>query len=350
MLVVATAIGIGIVAADGSNDATATQDKPASTVKVEKGDLSAMVSLSGTLTHRAESDGSPYTVINRAKGTYTMLPRGKVVCGDVLYRVDSQPVLLLCGRVPAYRDLHPGETGMDVRQLNQNLHELGYGAAADVDPDSRSFSSGTRRALEILERDKGLDGNGGLELGEAVFLPESVMISTVSAPLGGSARPGAEVAEATSDVLEVKASLDASQQGAVDEGDRVQVTLPDNTSATGTVNRIGRVAQAPEGNDDDTGAAIIPIYITLNDPAKARGLDRAPVKVDITTEGVKSALSVPVIAIVGKSGSGFAVEVVREGGRRDLVAVTLGMFDTTAGRVQVEGKVHEGDRVVVPST
>ena len=70
---------------------------------------------------------------------------------------------------------------------------------------------------------------------------------------------------------------------------------------------------------------------------------------DITTAGVKSALSVPVTALVGRSGGGFAVEVVRAGERRDLVAVQLGLFDTGDGRVQVEGDLREGDRVAVPS-
>ena len=56
---------------------------------------------------------------------------------------------------------------------------------------------------------------------------------------------------------------------------------------------------------------------------------------DITTKGVDNALSVPVTALVGKSGGGFAVEVVRTGGRRELVAVKLGLFDTGGGRVQV---------------
>ena len=80
--------------------------------------------LAGTLTYRARSDGSPYSVINQARGTYTELPDAgdEVDCGDVLYRVDDDPVLLLCGAVPAYRDLHDGDEGNDVRQLNRNLH------------------------------------------------------------------------------------------------------------------------------------------------------------------------------------------------------------------------------------
>jgi hypothetical protein len=74
------------------------------------------------------------------------------------------------------------------------------------------------------------------------------------------------------------------------------------------------------------------------------------VQVEITTKGVENALNVPVTAIVGKSGGGFAVEVVRADGRRDLVAVKLGLFGTAGGRVQVEGDVRVGDRVVVPSS
>jgi multidrug efflux pump subunit AcrA (membrane-fusion protein) len=72
--------------------------------------------------------------------------------------------------------------------------------------------------------------------------------------------------------------------------------------------------------------------------------------VNITTKGVENALSVPVTAIVGKSGGGVAVEVVRADGHRELVAVKLGLFDTAGGRVQVEGDLRVGDRVVVPSS
>ena len=107
VLVAVTATG-GVVAMSGGNEVTAAaQEPPANTVQVERGKLSAMVSLDGTLTYRARSDGSPYSAINQAGGTYTELPDvgDKVDCGDVLYRVDDDPVLLLCGTVPAYRDL-----------------------------------------------------------------------------------------------------------------------------------------------------------------------------------------------------------------------------------------------------
>ena len=146
-------------------------------------------------------------------------------------------------------------------------------------------------------------------------------------------------------------NLDPSQQGEVKQGDRAQITLPGNTSVTGKVDRLRAESPRPRaGQDGSAGDATIPASISLDDPRKARGLDKAPVQVDITTEGVENALSVPVTALVGKSGGGFAVEVVRAGGRRELVAVKLGLFDTAGGRVQVEGDLREGDRVVVPSS
>ena len=159
----------GVVVVSGSKDATAAaEEPPASTVKVERGELSDMVSLDGTLTYRARPDGSPYPVINQARGTYTELPDDgdKFACGDVLYRVDNHPVLLLCGPVPASRDLRTGDVGEDVRQLNRNLHRLGYDAAAgvDIDPDDDAFTWKTEVALERLRHDKGFGVTGQLDV------------------------------------------------------------------------------------------------------------------------------------------------------------------------------------------
>jgi multidrug efflux pump subunit AcrA (membrane-fusion protein) len=352
VLVAVTAIG-GVVAVSSAKQASPAQrEPPVSTATVERGKLSNMVSQYGTLTYRARSDGSPYSVFNRARGTYTELPDAgdEVDCGDVLYRVDDKPVLLLCGSTPAYRSLSEGDSGPDVSEVNANLVHLGYATRAQLHPSSDRFSSETASALEKLQSKLGEDGTGSLDLGLAVFLPESVRIATVTGELGGSARPGAQVVQATSDTLEVQVALDPSQQHEVKPGDRAQITLPDNTLVTGKVDRLGRVAQVPAGQNNGGGTATIPAYITLDDPEKARGLDRAPVQVEITTKGVENALSVPVTAIVGKSGGGFAVVVVRDGGRHELVAVTLGLFDTAGGRVAVEGDLRVGDRVVVPSS
>ena len=337
---VAAVIG-GVGALSGQEHVSSAAETPsASTATVQKGKLSAAVSQDGTLAYRARPDGSPFSAINHARGTYTGLPEvgDEVGCGGVLYRVDDRPVLLLCGAVPAYRALHPGDAGPDVRQLNRNLHLRGA-----------TFATATQRALEALQRRRGAPVTGSLGLGDAVFLPESVRIAKVNAQLGGPAQPGSEALNATSDTLNVRVNLGASDQGHVKRGDRAQITLPGNTATTGRVDSFGRVAQASSGQGGGAADATIPVYISLDDPAKARGLDRAPVQVDITTAGVDDALSVPVTALVGKAGGGFAVEVMRSGAQPELVPVSVGLFDDVHGRVQVEGDLRAGDRVAVPS-
>ncbi len=335
----------------GKQPTPAAQEPLANTATVRQGKLSDMVSQYGTLTYRAQPDGSPYAVVNRAGGTYTKLPNvgDKVDCGDVLYRVDDHPVLLLCGSTPAYRSLAQGESGPDVAELNANLVDLAYANRAQLDPSSDQFSSETTSALKKLQAKLGEDETGSLDLGRVVFLPEPVRIARLTADLGGPAQPGAHVLDATSNTLEVQLALDPSQQGEVKAGDRAQITLPDNTSVAGRVYRLGRVAQVPAGQNGNADGATIPAYIGLDGQEKAGGLDSAPVRVEITTEGVENALSVPVTALVGKSGGGFAVEVVRADGRREFVAVTPGLVDTAGGRVQVEGNLRVGDHVVVPS-
>jgi hypothetical protein len=312
------------------------------TARVQRGPLSATVSQAGTLTYEARADGSPYRVINQAGGIYTSLPRSgdTIACGAVLYRVDDQPVVLLCGAIPAYRALRLGEVGRDVRQLKSTLRVRDAGD---------TFTTRTQAAVEALQRRIGAPVDGTLALGEAAFLPEPVRVAKVTGQIGGPAGPGAPVLAATSDTLHVQVNLDPSQQGDVKKGDRVQVTLPGNTPLAGRVEGFGRVAQAPTAQGGTPADATIPTFIGLDDPGQAAGLDRSPVGVDITTHGVDDALSVPVTALVGRSGGGFAVEVVSGPQRRALVSVTLGLFDTGSGRVQVDGPLEAGDLVAVPS-
>ena len=329
--------GAGSLASCGGRAPAEAAAPSANTATVQRGRLSAAVSQDGILTYRARPDGSPFVAINHASGIYTQLPQTgtEVGCGEVLFRVDDRPVLLLCGPVPAYRALRPGATGGDVGGLNRTL-----GVAGDA------FTTKTSSALRRLQQRRGARATGALALGDAVFLPSAVRVAKVAGELGASAPPGAAVLSATSDTLEVRVSLDPSDQAQVKRGDPARVTLPGNTTVAATVAGFGRVASAPSGGG--AAGATVPTFIRLRRPRKARGLDRAPVGVTITTAGVGDALSVPVTALVGRSGGGFAVEAVH-GERRDLVAVRVGLFDTAGGRVQVEGRLRAGDRVAVPS-
>src|SRR5262245_34076858 len=223
---------------------------------VREGPLSSQVQQNGTLSYAAQADGSPYSVVNQAAGIYTSLPSaGQMIkCGQVLYRVGDTPVVLLCGSTPAYRDLSAGDSWRDVRELNRNLLRLSYADRADLDPSSDEFGSQTAAALERLQDNLGMDQTGSLDLGQAVVLPRPVRISKATARLGTGAAPGMEVAQATSTRRQVTVDLSASQQSQVKIGDRAQITLPDNRTTPGVVQRIGTVASSSDaGSGPDSG-------------------------------------------------------------------------------------------------
>jgi peptidoglycan hydrolase-like protein with peptidoglycan-binding domain len=319
---------------------------------VERSDLSAVIAATGDLAYEARPDGSAFAAINNANGTYTKLPQAgdEIGCGKSLYRVDEKPVILLCGATPLYRDLALGLTGDDVAELNHNLLALGYDKAAGVSirPDDHTFSSGTSRALVALQHAAGLPATGRLDLTDAVVLPAAVRVASVSGQLGCPAKPGTPVVQATTDTLIAQVTLDPSDQSDVPVGARTLITLPGNSSLTGEVASVGSAATSPRGSQSAVDNATILDTIALNDPAKTHGLNAAPVRVQITTAGVKDVLSVPVIALVGDAGGGYAV-VAANSGQRDLVAVKLGLFDDASGRVQVTGNLNAGEAVVVPS-
>jgi multidrug efflux pump subunit AcrA (membrane-fusion protein) len=359
---VVAAVGVAVTVTDplaGSRMAsTRVRDNgvPTGLATVRQGPLSSQVNASGTLDYGAQPDGSPYQVLNQASGAFTKLPSGGqvVACGQVLYRVDDNPVVLLCGSTPAYRSLFEGDSGPDVQELNANLVHLGYAARSQLDPSSDYFSSETAYALEQLQAKLGVDQTGSLSLGQAVFLPGPIRISKTTAALGSMARPGSPVADATSTHRQVEVNLNASQQTGVKAGEEAHVTLPNNSITPGTVTRIGTIASSSGAGQDNSSSgsnnATIPVYITLKHPGAAGSLDQAPVQVQIKTAGVNDALIVPINALLAEAGGGYAVETVDSRGAHHLVPVTVGLFDDADGLVQVTGALTAGSRVVVPST
>jgi hypothetical protein len=353
LAVVCVAVAVLLIARpfrSKARDPSATGSVATSLATVEQRTLSSQTQVDGTLGY----SGS-YAVVNQASGAYTWLPgTGAIVRpGHVLYRVDGKPVLLLRGHTPAYRALSPGMSGADVRELNASLVELGYATSAQLDPTSDYFSSATKYALERLQHHFGVDETGSLALGAAVFLPHAVRITSVSATLGGSAAPG-PMARATSTAREVVVSLDANQQGNIHAGDRVDITLADNTITRGVVSRVGRVATASSADQGATpgsdASPTVDVYVRPLHPRATGHLDQAPVQVAITTSTVHHALVVPVAALLARAKGGYEVEVVGAGGTRRLVPVQLGLFDDADGLVQVTGTLSSGQRVVIPAS
>jgi hypothetical protein len=314
---------------------------------VMRQDLSSQTQVSATRGYAASS-----SVVNQAQGTVTSLPSvGQVVTqGQVLYRVDGGPVVLLYGTTPAYRSLSEGAyasdvTGTDVAELNADLVALGYATSSEIPVGSDEFTWWTKDAVEKLQNALGVTETGTLTLGQAVSEPTAVRVTSVSATLGAPAQPGQPVLTATSTTRQVSIALDADQQSEVAVGDKVTITLPNNETTPGVISSVGTVATTPAGG----GSPTITVLVSPTDPAATGSWDQAPVNVTITTGSVTNALVVPVDALLARPDGGYAVEVVGTDGIRHLVSVTLGLFDDADGLVQITGtSLAAGQQVVVP--
>jgi hypothetical protein len=355
VLVAEGALAVGGVVFDGGGSSGGSGDNGFATslAAVERRSLSTRTQLNGTLGYAGS-----YTVLGRAPGTATWLPRvGQVIRqGQVLYRVDGAPVVLLYGSTPAYRALAQGATaadvtGADVAQLNHDLVALEYVDSADVDSAWDEFNWATKAGVEKLQDHLGVDQSGKLSLGDVVFLPTAARVTTLQASLGAPAtRP---VLQASSTARTVSVALDADLQSEAKAGDRVTITLPDGSTTPGTVTSVGKVATAPSNNSGGPGGSTptVPVTIRPTDPTATGSLDQAPVLVAITERTVHNVLAVPVNALLALAGGGYAVEVANADGTRHLVPVSPGLFDDAAGLVQVTGSgLAAGQHVVVPAS
>ena len=297
--------------------------------------------------HAAQSTSTSYS----GSAIFTSLPAvGDVVTrGQALYEINGVKTLLFYGDAPAWRNFTAGMSpGHDVSELNANLRALGYG-----DPTGDTFTDLTGQAIEAIQRARRLPVTGSFALGAVVFEPSAARVTSVASTVGQSAQPGA-IMTLSSTRHDVSIDLNAAQQSQVKVGNRVLITLPDNSTTPGIVDFVGKVATSPGGAQNaggGAGAPSLPVRVRFLRPSVAGELDQAPVNILVTTATVQAALVVPVNALIALAGGGYAIEVVGTGGAHHLVAVTPGLFDDQEGLVQIKGSgVAANQRIVVPSS
>ena len=348
--VVAMALAGTLLYIRGIHPTAAASGPPAaasSLAAVVRRTLQSQIQVNGMLGYAGS-----YQLINEAQGHWTSLPAaGQVISqGQVIYSVDGNPVFLLYGSIPAYRDFRLGMSdGQDVKQLEQDLLALGFGNSSNL------FATGHFDAFDVAairrwQKALGQAQTGVIALGQVVFLPGAIRITSVSATLGTMAQPGAPMAAASSTARQVVISLSANQQSLVKAGDKATITLPNQKTTTGTVSAVGTVATASSSGGGG-GAPTVEVDITPTDPAATGTLDAAPVSVSIVDASVADVLAVPVTALLAQADGTYDVEVVDAGGQHHLVAVTLGLFDDAEGLVQVDGTgLAAGQKVIVAGT
>lgn len=151
VIVVLTAVGSWIAGSSikSPTEAAARTAPPKASpilVPVEKRVLSSDIVARGTARF-----GLPQTIsivpsaLKANPGVITTLPvqNTQLTEGDVLLAASGRPVFVLQGDVPTYRDLVPGISGDDVRQLESGLQRLGF----DPGPVDGTYDEQTSAAV-----------------------------------------------------------------------------------------------------------------------------------------------------------------------------------------------------------
>jgi peptidoglycan hydrolase-like protein with peptidoglycan-binding domain len=305
------------------------------TAPVTRTTLTQTQQVNGTLGY-----GTPVRVTARGTGTITSLPAlGAVVNrGQALYQVDSRPVPLLYGDHPFYRQLHPGDSGEDVHEVEQNLATLGYtGITVDT-----KYTAATATVVRKWQKDHSLTQSGVFDPAAVVLAPAAVRVTSLDLQLGDPA--DGQVLSYSGTTRTVQIPLDVALQRMAKQGIAATVTLPDGTNVAGTVATIGSVAVAGRLATDP---ATIDVTVTLAEQSKLGALDQAPVTVTLVSATVENVLTVPVAALVALTDGGTGIQVVL-GSTSRYVTVKLGMFAN--GRVEISGDgIVDGTLVGIPS-
>lgn len=310
-----------------------------STAPVVVRDLTETEEIDGTVGYVA---GDP--VLNRLPGTVsaTSAAGATLIEGEVLFRIDDEPVVLLVGEVPAYRAMADGDEGIDILQLEEALVRLGYDPDEDVTIDEE-FTWRTENMVEDWQEDRGLEVTGEIELGRVVFLPGPIRVGEPLLNVGDPVNDGSALLATTGQDSVVTVELDTADQGLLEAGDDVVVELPDGTDVGAQVASVGSVAK----QSADGATTYFEVEMVLDDPAAAAGLDEAPVTVTVVTDRSDGATAIPVGALVALAEGGYAVEIDNGDGTTRLVGVEAGMY--ADGYVEVaSSELSSGMLVVVP--
>ncbi|MFD9130300.1 peptidoglycan-binding protein [Kitasatospora sp. NPDC059571] len=124
-------------------------------------------------------------------------PGDAVDNGAQLAEVSGQPLFVLKGAVPAYRDLRPGSSGPDVAQLQDALAALGHDRGADA---AGTYGTGTARAVTAYYRALGYSAptagaaaQQAVDTGrKAVDADRRAVQDLQARPAGGTTAPAAE--------------------------------------------------------------------------------------------------------------------------------------------------------------
>jgi len=313
-----------------------------------------------TVTVRA---AAPYPKITVTKMRTSL--GGQVRPGHVLAELDGRPVLLLHGNLAPYRDLHEGDTGPDVVQLQKALASLGYG---DYDP-AGFFGWYTSQDLVVLYQHLGYSApmyrpevkkprqpgvpapvpTAYLPMSEVSYIPtSSALVILASARAGSVLAHGHVLLKLATGNPYVTGIMPARRISQARIGLRARIVSVLPRLATGGV--IAKITHIPAYAGHGPGHPWYQVVVTIKRPIPVRLVGtkvRLTLWAPVTSGPV---LTVPLAAVFGgqQGRSPYVVRIAADGQRQEI-AVRTGL--AASGLVAVAavrpGSLSPATRVLI---
>lgn len=279
-----------------------------------------------------------------------------VAPGELLAVVSGRPLLMIQASVPLYRDIKPGDAGMDVQALQRAL--AGLGLAVKI---SGIFDQPTQSALKTWYGNAGFEApsplepvsaatNGGGKSSKASTVMfswrEFVQVPGDTGRIASMAAVGTLLPEdgvvahiaIAEDTIVARANLLQAKDFAVGAPATVRAG---STSMDSAVAAVSAFVEGDESKNEVPG-----VDITLPIPAGAQGLSPEQ-SVTVTSGSVPpESLAVPLIAIRQENGIAYVQLSAPDGSRRIDVTVTAQADGWAA--IDDGGGLAVGDSVLLP--
>jgi hypothetical protein len=293
----------------------------------------------------APTGGAPTagTGTTGSTGTVTQVITGvanvgdEIASGDVLYTVESSPVVALAGALPAWRTMNRSSAaGLDIAQLEGALVALGYDPAGDVVVD-QEWDSDTTAMVRRWQTGLGRDDTGEVTLGSVVFIAHTGTVTGRSVSVGDEVQDGSSVLSLSGTVQQVIIEVPEELQSNVSPS-----MVVDIAGTPGTVQRLRSAVATEAGTDGVTVQAVIVPDAPLTSPAGS------VVKVTISYALATNQLVVDTEAVVSRLDGGYAVEVAAADGAHSFVPVEV--VAVSGNRTAITGDgVTESMTVLAPA-
>ncbi|MFW7401228.1 MAG: hypothetical protein ACOH1A_05970, partial [Rothia mucilaginosa] len=254
--------------------------------KVEERTVSEGLAIAGTTKAgetapiSARTNGEPVLVYQNQK------PGNVLKAGDFIGIIGADPVFVLEGPLPLYRDLNLGDNGDDVLAFQKALNSAGYATA-----QSGTVTEDTLDAVTRLHRAHltGVPSEGvtSIARNNYAILPGGSHTVTAVAAVGQLISDGIPIASVETSEPYVESSVELAVANKLKVGDRVSLRTSTG-SVEGTITSIGELQ-----NDPSKGAAKS-VRFSADDPSKLTPGQSA----SITSKGnTSTTLAVPTTAV-----------------------------------------------------